>query len=646
MRQIKSAPLRYGLALASFALILLVSFGLPRVTSLRIDLTALIILVMIASAWYLGRGPGLMVALLFELTLDLFATAPVTLRSSFIIFNRLVLFGSVVLFASSRRNAEKRLRQQREWLEVTLSSIGDAVIATDLNGIVIFLNPTAETLTGWSGSDAVNRPLEQVFNIINEQTREPVESMFASVKRRGAMVGLANHSTLIAKDGTELPIEDSGAPIRDAEGNVIGVIIVFHDVSERRRAEREREDLLAREQTARAQAEAASRLKDEFLATVSHELRTPLSAILGWSAMLNVGTVKKEDVSRALEIIERNARAQARIVTDILEVSRIITGQLKIKARPLDLSSIVQAAVESLKLAADAKEISLTTSLNPATGSVVGDPDRLQQVVWNLIGNAIKFTPREGRVAIEMKPVDSHVELRVTDTGIGISEEFLPYVFDRFRQADSTTTRMHGGLGLGLSIVRHLVELHGGTVSVSSCVPGQGASFAVRLPVAVQEAKTTRAAEVDSASAISHEEVVTVNAEPDLTGLRVLVVDDEPDTLEVIRAMLYQFGAHVRTAGSSSAALAAFVEWKPDVLVSDLGMPGEDGFTLVKKMQSLARANGGELPAAALTAHVGESDQLNAIAAGYNTHIHKPVDPRTLAVAVATLGKRAKRSGI
>lgn len=644
MRQIRSAPLRYGLALASFLLILLVSFGLPKLTSVRIDLTALIIIVMIASAWYLGRGPGLLVALLFEFTLNYFSTAPFTFKSYFIIFNRLVLFGSVVIFASSRRDAERRLRQQREWLEVTLCSIGDAVIATDINGKVTFLNSTAESLTGWSRSDASDRSLERVFRIINEHSRKPVESMAAFVKRRGTVVSLANDCVLISKDEEEIPIETSGAPIRDPDGNIIGVIIVFHDVSDRRRAEREREELLAREHTARTEAEAASRLKDEFLATVSHELRTPLSAILGWSAMLNHGDVKQEAVRNALLVIERNARAQAGIISDILDVSRIINGQLKIKARPLELSPIILAAVETLKLAADAKSISLWLSIDEDAGLVAGDADRLQQVVWNLVSNAIKFTPKQGQVAIELKRVDSQIELRVTDSGIGISKDFLPYVFDRFRQADSTTTRSHGGLGLGLAIVRHVVELHGGTVEVASAGEGLGSSFAISLPVAVHQETTEVAIGVDTEGAKA-EEVVTLISEPDLTGLRVLVVDDEPDSLEVIREMLHQFGANVRIAGSSSAALETMREWKPDVLLSDLGMPGEDGFALVKKVQKLAREDGIEIPAAALTAHVGEADRLNAIAAGYHTHISKPVDPNVLAAAVADLGKKVKRNG-
>ena len=323
-----------------------------------------------------------------------------------------------------------------------------------------------------------------MFRIINEDTGEPVESPFEIVKREGNVVGLANHTVLITHDGSKLPIEDSGAPIRDSDGNMIGVIVVFHDTSDRRRVEQEREALLRSEQEARMEAEAADRLKDEFLATVSHELRTPLSAILGWSAMLNLGDVDAETSANALKVIERNARSQASIIDDILDVSRIITGKLNIEQRTVDLAPLIHTAVDTLHPAATAKGIKLTVAFESEPGLVTGDPARLQQIVWNLVSNAIKFTPAGGRIAVHLTREDSHLELSVSDTGIGISKPFLPHVFERFRQADSSTTRAHGGLGLGLAIVRHLVELQGGTVSAESAGTGQGSVFRVRLPLA------------------------------------------------------------------------------------------------------------------------------------------------------------------
>jgi PAS domain S-box-containing protein len=483
-KKIFSATWRYGLALGGFALILLISFAVRHFFSFNLDLTTLIIAVMIASAWYLGRGPGLLVALAFEVTLDYFSTAPYTTRYSIIVFNRLVLFVSLVLFASSRREAEKRLREQREWLRVSLKSIGDAVIATDIRGSVNFINPTAEALTGWTLSEAVNKPLEEVFRLVNEETRQPAENVFTVVKREGIVVGLANHTLLIAKDGREIPIEDSGAPIKDQSGRMIGVIVVFHDVSERRRTEQERVELLKREQAARSEAEAASRLKDEFLATVSHELRTPLTAIVGWSSMLRTNSFSAESTARALETIERNAKAQTQIVEDLLDVSRIITGKLQINSRPVEFAPTVEAAVATMRPAAEAKGITLQVSIDHAAGLVFGDPDRLQQIIWNLVSNAIKFTPENGQIEVRLERVDSYFELSVRDNGIGIDRQFLPYVFERFRQADSSTTRRHGGMGLGLAIVRHLVELQGGTVSAASEGAGRGAKFTVRLPPA------------------------------------------------------------------------------------------------------------------------------------------------------------------
>jgi PAS domain S-box-containing protein len=641
-REIRSAPLRYGLALASFALILLLSFALQRFLPFRVDLTFLIIIAMIASAWYLGRGPGLLFAVVFEATLDYFAAAPLSMRSSIIIVNRLILFVSLVWFASSRRKVEKRLREQREWLEVTLASIGDAVIATDVKGSVIFINPIAESLTGRSMPEAANKPLNEIFMIINEETREPVESPFSTVMREGIVVGLANHSILVTNDDREIPIEDSGAPIRDPDGKIFGVIVVFHDVSERRQAERERESLLEREQVARSEAETANRLKDEFLATVSHELRTPLSAILGWSSMLNSGQVSEEIARNALSIIERNAKAQAGIISDILDVSRIITGKLHIDPQLVELGPIINAVVDTQRLAASAKGISLTVAIDPSVGLVAGDPDRLQQVIWNLVSNAIKFTPREGRIEVRLDLVDGQVQVTVSDTGKGIDKEFIPYVFERFRQADSSTTRAHGGLGLGLAIVRHLVELHGGSVAAESAGEDRGAVFKVRLPAA--DVAGLAGVNLKSELTVPEEPSQVQAALPDLTGWRVLVVDDEPDTLEVVRIMLAQFGAEVRVAASSNGALEAFVEWQPDVLVSDVGMPDQDGYDLITKVRALSPEQGGDTPAAALTAHVGDEDRVRALAAGYQAHIKKPVDPRTLGAAVLGLGKREKKT--
>ena len=647
-KKLRSAALRYGLPLISFVLLVLFAQGLLRWFSWHFDPSTLIIALMIASAWYLGKGSGLLVAILYEVVIDYYAfngSTPLTWRYGILIFNRMTLFVALVLFTGSRRNAEKRLRQQREWLRVALSSIGDAVIATDPNGIVNFINPTAEALTGWTMAEVAKQPLDKVFRIINEETRAPVESPFAAIKREGNVVGLANHTLLIAKDGREIPVEDSGAPIKDHSGKTMGVIIVFHDVSERRHAERERERLLKREQAARSEAEAANRLKDEFLATVSHELRTPLNAILGWASLLNHHTLDEETMRNAAEVIERNAKGQVEIVNDILDVSRIITGKLRIEPQAIELAPIIQAAIDTVYPAVAAKAITLTVALDRQAGLILGDPDRLQQVIWNLLSNAIKFTPTDGSIEVRLERVAAHVELKVSDSGIGIDTQFLPYVFDRFRQADASTTRAHGGLGLGLAIVRHLVELHGGTVAAESQGAEQGAVFTVRLPLADVREAPPRLAEdslhsVDQAAAANELAAGTT----DLRGLRVLVVDDDLDTREILCLVLSQYGAEVHAAGSSIDALGAFREWKPNVLISDLGMPGEDGFAFIRKVRGFAPEDGGNIPAAALTAYAREEDRQRARSAGYQIHIPKPVDPTKLATVVAGLAKRIRKA--
>ncbi|MFL6216147.1 MAG: ATP-binding protein [Blastocatellia bacterium] len=643
--KLRSIGLRYLLPPASFVLILLLATFIKRWFALQLDLTIFIIALLIASAWYGGRGPGLVIAIAFEATMDYFylQAQPMTWRYAFIVFNRTVLFVALALFASSRRKAEASLRQQREWLRVSLASIGDAVIATDLDGQVSFINPTAETLTGWTSAEVTGKPLDDIFLIINEETRASVESPFVAIKREGHVVGLANHTLLIGKDGREVPIEDSGAPIKDEGGNTIGVIIVFHDVSERRRAEREREQLLRREQTARSEAEGANRLKDEFLATVSHELRTPLNAILGWASLLNRHTPDEATLRVAASVIERNAKGQAEIINDILDVSRIVTGKLRLEPHVIELAPIIEMALDTVHPAAEAKSITITAAYDPTASVVMGDPDRLQQVIWNLLSNAIKFTPRGGHIDVRLERAGALAEIKVSDSGIGIDAQFLPYVFDRFRQADSSMTRTHGGLGLGLAIVRHLTELHGGSVAVESPGQGQGAVVTVHLPLAQASVAPARAVK-DSLQSDSQAAADSATGEIDLYGLRVLVVDDDADTREILQLVLRQRGAEVHAAATSADALIAFREWKPNVLVSDLGMPGEDGFTFIQKVRRLAPEEGGNIPAAALTAYARDEDSERAHSAGYQVHISKPVDPAKLAAVVAGLARRANKA--
>jgi PAS domain S-box-containing protein len=384
---------------------------------------------------------------------------------------------------------------------------------------------------------------------------------------------------------------------------------------------------------ARHKAEEESRLKDEFLATVSHELRTPLNSMLGWASMLRSRELDEAMWRRALETIERNARSQAHIIEDILDTSRIITGRMRLNVQPVDLVAVVDAAVDAVRPAAEAKALRLQTVLGVQSGTILGDPERLQQIVWNLLSNAVKFTPRGGKVQVLAERVNSHVEITVADTGEGIPEAFLPYVFDRFRQADGTATRQHGGLGLGLSIARHLVELHGGAITAESSGDGRGATFTVSLPLALVSRQVADPERVASAGATQ----LSFQQPPSLDGLRVLVVDDEPDARDLLAFILGECRAEVRTAASAAEALDALDEWEPEVLVSDIGMPGGDGFALIRDVREGASTY---LPALALTAFARAEDRVRVLAAGFDAHLPKPADPLELAATVASLARR------
>jgi signal transduction histidine kinase/ActR/RegA family two-component response regulator len=407
-----------------------------------------------------------------------------------------------------------------------------------------------------------------------------------------------------------------------------------------RASEEELRRLYQLEQEARRKAEEANRVKDEFLSTVSHELRTPLNAILGWTWLLGGGKLDAEAAARAVATIERNARAQSQIIDDLLDVSRIITGKLRLQMAEIDLTHVIEAALDSVRPAADAKEIRVECRLDPATAAVSGDPHRLQQVVWNLLSNAVKFTPRGGGVEVRLARAGGQVELRVADTGIGIQPDFLNYVFDRFRQADSSTTRAHGGLGLGLAIVRHLVELHGGTVHAESEGENLGAAFTVRLPVPASR-QPAADAEPEIPQALAAPAPAALHP---LAGLRVLLVDDEADASEMLRTVLEQFGVAVTVTSSAAQALAALRRTEFDALVADIGMPDEDGYSLIAKVRTL---DGGarSLPAIALTAYAGDVDRRRALDAGFQIHLAKPVEPHTLAAFLAAVARGAVHSG-
>lgn len=399
-----------------------------------------------------------------------------------------------------------------------------------------------------------------------------------------------------------------------------------------KRLEDGRNQLLLDEQRARAEAEAANRIKDEFLATLSHELRTPLTSVLGWACLLRGSALDDALLEKGLQAIERNAKVQAQLIDDLLDVSRIISGKLHLDVRPIAIASVVEAAISVVRPAADAKSIRLTVRHEPAMRAISGDSARLQQIVWNLLSNAVKFTPEGGRIELLLEQIDSHARLTVSDTGQGISPEFLPRVFDRFRQADSSTTRDYGGLGLGLAIVRHLVELHGGTVRAESRGEGQGAKFRVTFPLIAERIES---------SVLAQSGEHRFDDTKTLDGLRVLIVDDEADARQIISTLIERTGAEVFACESVREALVMLEKWRPDVLMSDIAMPGEDGYSLINKVRSLPAERGGETPAAAFTAYAREEDRKLALAAGYQMHIAKPISSGQLVTMIAHLAGRA-----
>lgn len=441
----------------------------------------------------------------------------------------------------------------------------------------------------------------------------------------------------------DAPIEDRYVdfvyqPITDAAGAVSGVFVHGVDITEHRATRHEREQLLESERTARSNAERANRLKDEFLATVSHELRTPLSAILGWAQVLNEAGELPAEVKEGLAVIERNARAQTQIVEDLLDMSRIISGKLRLDVQKIDLAEIVKTGVETARPGADAKGVRLGTVIDPLAGPVKGDPSRVQQIVWNLLSNAIKFTPKGGRVQIALERVNSHIEISVTDSGMGIDPQFLPHVFDRFSQSDSSIRRKHGGLGLGLAIVKQLVELHGGSVRVKSLGLNLGSTFTVALPL--MPVHPEAAAEKERRHPSSGTSSDPFDPVVDLPGVRALVVDDEPDARALVKRLLEQHHAVVTPVGSAAEAIAQLQQNEFDVLISDIGMPEEDGYRLIEKVRALPPAHNRDIPALALTAYARSEDRMRAIRAGYQMHIAKPVETAELLTMVASLTNR------
>ena len=647
---------------------------------------------------------------------------------------------------TKQREAERQLRADELRLRITLRSIGDAVITTDGDGRVTFLNPVAERLTGWPAADALGRALDDVFVIVNEKTALVTENPVTRALREGVVVGLANHTVLVARDGTQRPIDDSAAPIRDETGQVFGAVLVFRDITERRRRERdlqllaaivassddaivsktldgtitawspgaerifgwtraeiigqnisrivppdrwEEEDallasirrgervesletvrvakdgrpieielsvspvrdaagevigaskiardiserrraeetravLLSRAETARAEADAANRMKDQFLAILSHELRTPLSAVLGWVQMLRNRHVPPERTQHALDVIHRNTVLQAKLIDDLLDIARVEAGKLHLDKQPVQLIPLIEDAVDAFQRDVTAQQLVLQRHLDPEAGVVFGDPTRLGQVVINLLSNAVKFTPPGGRIDVTLERDGDHARFVVRDTGIGIEPGALPHIFEHFAQVSGGRTRVHGGLGLGLAIVRHLVELHGGTVHAHSPGKGHGATFTVRFPTMVEPV------------GVGERPAPHVGGQVPLDGIKVVVVEDDPDVAEMVAIVLRRHGAEVVTASSGEGTLNILAEYPPDVLVCDIGLPDIDGYALLQRVREMERARGRRaVPSVALTGFATEEERQRAASVGYQIHVSKPVEPDRLVKVIA-----------
>jgi PAS domain S-box-containing protein len=534
--------------------------------------------------------------------------------------------------ALAREHAARLAGERNEArLLVTMSSIGDAVIATDAEGRVTILNPVAQKMTGWSESDAIGKPIADVFVTIDEATRQPNPGPMSTVTATTGNLILPPQALLVARDGREIPIGDSASPIKAPNGTLLGIVVVFRDTTAERDAERQRAMALEREQAARRTAESLSRAKDEFVATVSHELRTPLNAIFGWVAMLKLGALDAPGQAKALDVIDRNISVQAQLIEDLLDMARVIRGTVRVEMIPVDLAAVIDAAVDVVKPAADARQVTLRVDATRGQAIVSGDPGRLQQIVWNLLSNSIKFSNTGDRVQVTLTTDGNDAILNVRDTGTGIDPTFLPHVFERFRQETSTLTREHAGLGLGLSLVRHLTELHGGSVHAESGGKTQGAAFTIRLPLVSAEKRQQLSG--DSAENPAAPEMLPNS----LQHVHVLAVDDDADARELIAAVLRQAGARVTSAASVREALAAIAAQIPTVVLTDIAMPHATGFDLVRELGASPLWR--DVPVIALTAYARAEDRAQALALGFTAHLGKPFSPRALVALVAEVVK-------
>jgi PAS domain S-box-containing protein len=535
-------------------------------------------------------------------------------------------------------------RSTREWIDAQaylaaiVESSDDAIISKNLDGIIQSCNAAAERMFGYSSAELVGRPVR----ILIPPERQSEEEYILSAIRRGERMDHFE-TVRVTKTGERLDISLTVSPVRDDTGRIIGVSKVARNITEQKRIAAEaaaqrhaleqaiadRDRLLEAERYARADAERANRVKDDFVAMVSHELRTPLNAILGWTHLMMRGRHDPEVLDRGLDIVARNTRMQAQLISDLLDISRIVAGKLRLEIEHVDLGTIIADAVAAVQGEAREKAIDIRLDLAEGIPPVDGDPARLQQVVWNLLSNAIKFSSSGGRVGVTLRRRDAMAQIAVVDAGAGIRPDFLPHVFERFHQADRSITRRYGGLGLGLSIVKDLMDLHGGSVRADSAGEGRGATFTVSLPLAAAKTATPSMAG-DHDHAVRSEGV-------SLEQLRVLVVEDEPDTREFLTRLLEAHGAAVSRAASAAEALSMFRHDRPDILISDIGLPETDGYQLMQQIRDVSGPGTAGVPAIALTAYARAEDRTRALRAGYQVHIAKPVESNELVATVASL---------
>ena len=545
----------------------------------------------------------------------------------------------------------RALRESKERFRTLFELAPVAVYSCDASGVIREYNRRAAELWGrkpepgdtderFCGSFKMYRP---------DGSYMPHEQCPMGDVLSGKVPGVHDGEVVIERpDGSRVIVIVNIAPLTDDQGRVTGAINCFYDVTERKNCERERETLLANERASRTEAEEANRSKDIFLATLSHEVRTPLNAMLGWATILRKKQCTEEEVREGAEVIERNCRAQAQLIEDVLEVSRIVTGKLRLEVKPCDLATVIYAAIDVVRPAANAKQIKITAAIDPDASPSVCDDVRIQQVVWNLLSNAIKFTPKGGCVQVVLDREESQARISISDNGQGIDPGLLPYVFERFRQADSSTRRKLGGLGLGLSIVKHIVEHHGGTVEARSDGEGRGATFVVRLPIqAVRISSGPAVVDTLKGEQAARETRERIRTDIHLDGVRILVVDDEADALRLLGKVLAEAGASITMAGSVREAMAAVEKELPDVLISDLGMPDEDGFDLIQRVRGGGHT-AEQLPAVALTAFANKRHEHSALLGGFQIHVPKPVDPDHLIAVVAslTLRQQSSRQGV